>query len=100
MLSESNKLGVEDSNIERAEPFYEAIRDSTLENERILENKVIGTWEMSFTSDFKDGIEGVHARGYFKAPRTGEYKFWFAADNFGLVYLNTTPNVASITDDD
>jgi hypothetical protein len=30
-------------------------------------------------------------RGFFKAPRTGNYKFWLSADDTAVVYLNTTP---------
>lgn len=35
--------------------------------------------------------EGVHLRGYFKAPRTGNYKFWLSGKDVAIAFLNITP---------
>lgn len=43
---------------------------------------------------------GFHMRGYFKAPRTGTYKFWAAVDDKAQVYLNTNEMTPSISDGD
>jgi len=49
----------------------------------------MGNWEATLEGVYTR--EGMHVRGYFKAPRTGSYKFWVAGDDQVEVYLNTTP---------
>lgn len=50
-----------DSGVNNSAEFYTAIKDNTLEAERLIENKVIGTWETSFESNYNQGVEGIHA---------------------------------------
>lgn len=47
-------------------------------------------WELSYDSDYER--HGLWARGFFKAPRTGDYTFYLSADDVAKVFLNTTPN--------
>ena len=39
--------------------------------------------------------EGIWVRGFFKAPRTGTYNFWAAADDTVDIWMNTSPNVVT-----
>lgn len=39
-------------------------------------------------------------KGYFKAPRTGTYKFWVSASGSSEIYLNTNEMTPSIADSD
>lgn len=39
----------------------------------------------------------VHMRGYFKAPRTGDYNFWVAGDDTVDVYINRTPSTSDFS---
>lgn len=64
-----------------------------------MEEYINGDWAASFGD--KPGVsrDGVHARGYFKAPRTGAYRFFLAADDTALFYLNQTPNEALLKEE-
>jgi hypothetical protein len=55
----------------------------------ILQDGVRG--EPASTNTF--GVSyGQFYRGYFKAPKTGEYKFYLTADDCSSVWINKTPN--------
>lgn len=66
------------------------MQDNTLEAARKSES-FVGNYEINLAER-----EGAHLRGYFKAPRTGNYKFWLSADDTAVVYLNTTPKTADL----
>lgn len=53
-----------------------------------VEDIKVGNW--AATLGQRRGVEkdGIHAKGFFKAPRTGDYRFFFTADDYGLVYFN------------
>lgn len=61
LLSEMEDNDLTDSGVNNSAEFYTAIKDNTLEAERLIENKVIGTWETSFESNYNQGVEGIHA---------------------------------------
>jgi len=42
-------------------------------------DEIRGQWELQFNPDY--GKHGVWARGFFKAPRTGDYNFFLSADD-------------------
>lgn len=85
----------EELDIHNAVEVKEGIDNDSMGTNRITANKIIGSWEVEIPEK-----TGVHLRGYFKAPRSGRYKFWVTSDDSALVYLNKNEMTHSITESD
>lgn len=44
-----------------------------------MSENILGSWELYVSDEYTK--EGIYARGFFKAPRTGDYRFWLSADD-------------------
>lgn len=86
--------------LEDAKQLKTLINNNTIEPERVEFEHQIGSWESIYGNGEDDHREAIFARGFFKAPLTGPYKFYLSASETAAFYLNQTPNTPSIQDSD